>query len=1079
MIPNNTQKELIGLTPDKQQQQKLIELIFDNISQSIFIINDQGEFIFICTDVDIFGYSDEEIKEMGNIKYILGENIYDTQQLSKLRQITNIEKVITDKSGFEHTILINIKQIAIGEGTVLITCRDLSDYQFITTSLIKRERHLQALIDLQNSLLTDNFDDNCYYETLKPIGEAANLSRIALLLVSQEQEQAIYAEQYGEWCAENIASTLKDPSINHFILQLFTPINNINQELKIIFLRKSKLADHERNIFKNLAMESVLAFPMKVKGILRGFMVFIDCESERIWEHPEVELLQLSATSLSLAIERKEALTERKITDQLFQETFEKAAVGMAHVGLDGHWLRVNQKLCDLVGYSSEELLKLTFQHITYPEDLEIDLDYVKQLLLGKIKQYILEKRYIKRDGELIWINLTATLVRDTLGNPNYFISVIEDITKRKKAEQYLLESEQKYRHLIENVQTGLVVHSTNTEIIYANDHAGELLGIVAEQMKGKTAFDSDWYCCYSDGSKMPVSEFPVNKVILEKTITRDYEMGVYNPSNQKIIWLLVNAYPEFNSQGEITTVVTNFMDISDRKNQENILRQLNQKLEQRVMERTQALQISENRFRTLIQTSGTLLVVLSSEYQILEWNQEAERVFGYSKDQVLGADFLILFAMPQKRQEIAFYIQQTLAGESFHNQEIMLQNKEGKKLYLLLNTTCWLDEASKPIGVIISGQDITVKKEIGQALSDSEERFRATFEQAAVGIFQLALNGHFLKVNLKFSQMLGYTGEQLLSMSLRDITHPDDQQEDYQQMQEIIHNQMSSFTHEKRYICQNGWVIWGQITMSLAFNNQGQPAYIIGIIEDISDRKKAEQQIEEALTKEKELNQLKTQFIDIASHEFRTPLTVILGSAEYLKSRYHKLDDIKKNKYLDNIQDAGQRINTLIEDVLTISRVESGKILLNPSHFDVISFCLQLIEEIQISTVNPIKFDGQGLELKIVNLDEKLLRHILYNLLSNALKYSPQGTAVDFKVQLDHDHNCISFMISDRGIGIPSEAQNHLFESFYRANNVGKIPGTGLGLNIVKQYVDLQGGIITCKSNADTGTTFTVTLPL
>jgi PAS domain S-box-containing protein len=125
-------------------------------------------------------------------------------------------------------------------------------------------------------------------------------------------------------------------------------------------------------------------------------------------------------------------------SEERFRATFEQAAVGIAHVAPDGHWLLVNQRLCDIVGYSRAELLELTFQDITYADDLESDLTYVQQMLLNQLQSYSMEKRYIRKDGSLVWINLTVSLVRDKGGSPKYFISVVEDISIRKQAENQI-----------------------------------------------------------------------------------------------------------------------------------------------------------------------------------------------------------------------------------------------------------------------------------------------------------------------------------------------------------------------------------------------------------------------------------------------------------------------------------------------------------------------------------------------------------------------------------------------------------------------------------------------------------------
>ena len=252
----------------------------------------------------------------------------------------------------------------------------------------------------------------------------------------------------------------------------------------------------------------------------------------------------------------------------------------------------------------------------------------------------------------------------------------------------------------------------------------------------------------------------------------------------------------------------------------------------------------------------------------------------------------------------------------------------------------------------------------------------------------------------------------------------------------------------------------------------------VMAIVRDITKRKQAEAELHGALEKEKQLNELKSRFISMASHEFRTPLTTILGSAELLKHYSHKWTEEKKIVHFERIYSNVQHIAQLLDDILLIGQVEAGKLEFNPEPLDVVQFCSSLVEELQLSasSEHPIVFTCQfsGSE---GCLDEKLLRHILSNLLINAIKYSPTNSTVNFELICQKDWAI--FQIQDSGIGIPIEDQERLFESFHRAKNVGNIPGTGLGLAIVKRSVDLHGGKITVKSEVGVGTTFTVTIPL
>ena len=246
----------------------------------------------------------------------------------------------------------------------------------------------------------------------------------------------------------------------------------------------------------------------------------------------------------------------------------------------------------------------------------------------------------------------------------------------------------------------------------------------------------------------------------------------------------------------------------------------------------------------------------------------------------------------------------------------------------------------------------------------------------------------------------------------------------------------------------------------------------------DISDRKRLEAEMMKALERERELKELKSDFVSMASHEFRTPLTTIFSSTELLQHYGHLWTDDKKLKHYHRIETAVNRMTGLLDDVLLYSKAEAGKLEFNPKPLKLRSFCSDIVEEIQlgIGEKHHITFvySGSG---KNACMDEKLLQHILTNLLSNAIKYSASGSTVLFGCYCEEE--TITFEIKDEGIGIPPEDQAQLFESFHRAKNVGDIPGTGLGLAIVGKAVELHRGKITLNSEVGVGTTFRVTLPL
>lgn len=276
----------------------------------------------------------------------------------------------------------------------------------------------------------------------------------------------------------------------------------------------------------------------------------------------------------------------------------------------------------------------------------------------------------------------------------------------------------------------------------------------------------------------------------------------------------------------------------------------------------------------------------------------------------------------------------------------------------------------------------------------------------------------------------------------------------------------------EYQLLLQGNTTYW-EARLAVIDNNE-----VMAIMRDITKRKQAEAELFLALEKEKELNELKSRFVSMTSHEFRTPLTTILGSAELLEHYSQKWPEEKKQRHIQRIQHTVQHMTQLLNDVLVLGKAEAGKLEFNPQSLDLEQFCLNLTEELKLdaSHQHNLTFVNHAQAIQ-ANMDEKLLRHILNNLLSNAIKYSSSGSNVKFELSCQDDRAI--FRIQDEGIGIPEEDEQRLFESFHRAKNVGNIPGTGLGLAIVRNAVDLHGGKISVNSKVGIGTTFTVTIPL
>ena len=274
---------------------------------------------------------------------------------------------------------------------------------------------------------------------------------------------------------------------------------------------------------------------------------------------------------------------------------------------------------------------------------------------------------------------------------------------------------------------------------------------------------------------------------------------------------------------------------------------------------------------------------------------------------------------------------------------------------------------------------------------------------------------------------------------------------------------------YNKRYFAINSAPLYDE-------NNEIISA--LHVYNDITIQKETELNFQNAFKKEKELNDLKSRFVSIASHEFRTPLSAILTSAILIGKQNGDGKEKKREKYLEQIERNVTHLVVILTDFLSLSKLEEGKVVPIPERFDLIQFAKALVKETNVGLNRSQTITmSNGIEKLYVDLDPKFLRRILMNLLSNASKYSPTGSNVDLKISISSKN--VMIQVIDQGIGIPEEEQSHLFQRFFRAKNAANIEGTGLGLNIVKNYTELMDGNIGFKSQLDKGTTFWVKFPI
>ncbi|MEO0838577.1 MAG: ATP-binding protein [Cyanobacteria bacterium J06643_5] len=423
-----------------------------------------------------------------------------------------------------------------------------------------------------------------------------------------------------------------------------------------------------------------------------------------------------------------------------------------------------------------------------------------------------------------------------------------------------------------------------------------------------------------------------------------------------------------------------------------------------------------------------------------------------------------------------------------FKNGNITIRNycKNSQELWYQFSVSPIFDDVNKVSHYICIQTDITKHKYTEMSLLITQDKLQHLLSSSTGVIYSSDFleDNRITFISENIVYMTGYTVEEILhdyDFWINHI-HPDD-------IQLFIAELPKLFTQEKvnieyRFLHSDGYYIWIYEQSKFARDNANNPLEIIAYCIDITERKRIEENFKQALEKEKELNELKSRFISMTSHEFRTPLSTILSSSELLENYRHNWNEEKQIKHFHRINKAVKHMTNLLNDVLFFGQAEAGKFVCNPQPLDLVEYSRELIEDVRINQNNK-KIDIKNISINfttninrlICSIDEKVIGHILNNLLSNAVKYSQPETSVKFALYSQQEE--VVFEIQDEGIGIPSEDLPSLFDSFHRCKNVGNIPGTGLGLSITKKCVDMLNGEINVTSKIGVGTKFTIVIPL
>jgi PAS domain S-box-containing protein len=417
----------------------------------------------------------------------------------------------------------------------------------------------------------------------------------------------------------------------------------------------------------------------------------------------------------------------------------------------------------------------------------------------------------------------------------------------------------------------------------------------------------------------------------------------------------------------------------------------------------------------------------------------------------------------------------QTVASGEVFEDEVQMRRLDGTPIWVFMSGKA-VNRHDLTQGTVWVIMNITQRKELEQKLQKTSFEREAILNNALVGIV-LSVGGTLEWVNEKFAQMLSYPRQILLGQPF-EIIHSD--QVAYRKFRDDARTALhatGSYICEMQLKRKSGELFWVELGGS-CIRPDDPDSGVIWTFLDITERKKSEAEIREALEQQKALNELRSRFVSMTSHEFRTPLAAIMSAEELLRHYGDRLPQAERYEILDSISAGVHRMSRMMDRVLLLGKADAGMLDFKPQRVQLAPLCKEFIDEARAQQPE----DPSEVKLSIADgadegsYDEKLLRHIFSNLLSNALKYSPGGGEVRFNVR--REDSSTVFEVADKGIGIPPDEVGHLFESFHRASNVGAIQGTGLGLAIVKNAVEMHGGAIEVESRLGEGTTFRVSLP-
>lgn len=690
------------------------------------------------------------------------------------------------------------------------------------------------------------------------------------------------------------------------------------------------------------------------------------------------------------------------------------------------------------------------FDQLTFEKDINTGFFVIYKLQdFGFIKLYSSKSQWFS----LLEINKMKALMKKFANS--IIACLVYEKAKEQFAEQTILVSQknntlEQLTILINNLQGGILFEDENRNITHINQPFCEIfqIPVAPEHLVGINCASS------AEDSKHLIAD-PQQFVERIGVVLKESKSVL----GEEILFqdgrVFERDYIPIKTGKQLNGHLWLYREITDRVQQESTLRLQNIAFE-----------------------SITYSVCIANNKGEIQWvNSALNKLTGYTPDELSGRSFKIFSSGIQSKLFYKTLWKTILKGEIWQG-HLVNKRKDGTLYHENQIITPVLNKQGEITHFIVVKNDISKQIALQKSLQESDQRWMYALEGAGDGVWDWNLLTDEVFFSDSYKQMLGYEsddfGSSISEWSKR--VHPDDLQKCYAQLNDHFSGKTKSYLSEHRMKHKSGKYIWildrGKV---IARDSKNKPTRIIGTHTDITYIKDVEIKLHQTIEKERELGELKSQFVSIASHEFRTPLATILAATEILSDYRAKMTDEDIDKRLTKIKGQVCNLTKIVEDVLGLSRLQEDAQKLNLSTFDLIEFSKSLIEEIIVSENAARIIFSSFSSIVIMNLDAGLMRQIIMNLLSNALKFSKSN--VFFSIEASAGN--ILIKVTDKGIGIPSTEMENILDPFIRGNNTTGIAGTGLGLSIVHEAVKKHGGKMHIDSKIKIGTTVSIYLPL